>query len=372
MTLLLTMTLFMWLLAEKIPAASDSMSRLGIFFNVFTVMMVVMVFGMVFVAVMHHKKIGDEPLPTWLRTFVFNWLAFKVGIRSRESKKDETKRKSHFIRCSDSNSPSNRNLDHSSISVSIKEGISPNCKKVAEEKERDDSKPATQENNNIPKDDKITTIEKNRTEENRGEENEEVNKHCNNAHENRDAQSAEGNKNASRTFEEKDVTGKFNINGQNEENIELQMVTPKEDYAHSNNCGEVASSLTSKQKECEATKEKNIAPTKSLPRLRNIGLHLMAKKRGDTITNEKMNNESSSDVQLPTKLNKMSFKRVADCAMKNLAKQKYELTIQKLEKERKEKRFFYEWRVCAETVDRTFSILSVLVFLVTVVCIFNG
>ena len=91
------MTLFMWLLAEKIPAASDSMSKLGIFFNALTVAMVAMVFGMSFVSSMHHKRIGDKSIPKWLRMYVFEFLAYKLGVRYDGGENQKKKNKSEKI-----------------------------------------------------------------------------------------------------------------------------------------------------------------------------------------------------------------------------------------------------------------------------------
>ena len=58
--------------------------------------------------------------------------------------------------------------------------------------------------------------------------------------------------------------------------------------------------------------------------------------------------------------------------MEGLAKRKNELMEEKLAKERCDKRFHYEWRMCAETIDRMFTILFVSIFVIAALWLFHG
>jgi len=77
----------MLLLAEMIPAAADSLSKLGIFFNVLIIEMVFMIFMMCYVARMYNKSVGDKPISHWMRTYIFENLSYKLFVRERKTEK---------------------------------------------------------------------------------------------------------------------------------------------------------------------------------------------------------------------------------------------------------------------------------------------
>ena len=81
------MTLFMLLLAEMIPAAADSLSKLGVFFNVLIFEMFLMIVLMCYVARMYNKSAsGDEPIPDWMRRYIFDDLSYRLWVRKRKKK----------------------------------------------------------------------------------------------------------------------------------------------------------------------------------------------------------------------------------------------------------------------------------------------
>jgi Neurotransmitter-gated ion-channel transmembrane region. len=76
----------MLLLSEMIPAASDSLSKLGIFFNVLIIEMVVMIFVMCHVARMYNKSVGDKPISHWMRTYIYDGLSYRLYVRKRNKR----------------------------------------------------------------------------------------------------------------------------------------------------------------------------------------------------------------------------------------------------------------------------------------------
>jgi len=82
-TVFLTMTLFMLVLADMIPAAADSLSKLGVFFNILIIEMFVMLIVMCYLSKMYNKSADDEPIPTWMRTYIFDYLSYKLCIHKR-------------------------------------------------------------------------------------------------------------------------------------------------------------------------------------------------------------------------------------------------------------------------------------------------
>ena len=363
-TLLLTITLFMWLLAEKIPAASDSMSKVGIFFNTLTVVMVAMVFGMSFVAGMHHKRVGDKSIPEWLRVYVFDFLAYKLGIRNRGNR-DKNKR-TDFGNCKEK--PSFSSVESTSDG-SLKSVL---CKKTVLAENRNINTASSNNDIELPEIKVVSTkVETSLTSE-----------------QNNDGK-VDVDKNHERSFVNDNIS---NIGKDCESATSTTTMSPAVIASNGDvNIQMTSSPSPTSQKETLVMTEnvddvdKKVEETsdvaKPIPRLRNVGLHLIMNKRKNSNNNNNLLTDQSNAQNIPlstlapsstSPTAKMSFQMVAECAMESLAKRKNELMEQKLAKERREKLFFYEWRVCADTVDRLFSIIFVGVFVVAAIWIFHG
>ena len=247
-TLLLAMTLFMLLLAEMIPAAADSLSKLGIFFNVLIVEMVVMIFMMCYVARMYTKTIGDKPIPRWMRTYVFDNLSYKLFVRERKTKKPTEKFRMEVV-VEESETTSEKSTDCS---------------------ENSSRKGSTSES---PR--KVSATESNRLLENKESD-----------------------------------------------------------------------------KETQAAK-KRLAFSRF-------------KQMGKSIINQNTVEEDSKS----NKPTQVSFTSMA-YTVTQLMKRKNDLLFAQLNEERKERQFFYEWRICAITLDRVCLIVFTLMFFVTSVSIFS-
>ena len=61
------MTVFMLVVADIIPATSDVVPLVGVFFTVSMVEMVIMIIVICYVMRMHHKTASDPPMPIWMR-----------------------------------------------------------------------------------------------------------------------------------------------------------------------------------------------------------------------------------------------------------------------------------------------------------------
>lgn len=66
-TLLLAMTVFMLVVADIIPATSDVIPLVGIFFSASMVEMVVMIVVLCYMMRLHHKGPTDPPMSLWMR-----------------------------------------------------------------------------------------------------------------------------------------------------------------------------------------------------------------------------------------------------------------------------------------------------------------
>ena len=554
------MTLFMWLLAEKIPAASDSMPKLSLFFNTLTVAMVAMVFGMSFVSTMHHKRIGDKSISEWLRVYVFEFLAYKLGVRysigSEGSNQNSQKKKEgkkmdskdvegcltdcHHTSFNKTNRLKNirKTSDPPVVTVSLFDGkktlYGPKSDKAIEKdnKEHDNffiskkkagkdcsyEKPVEllkmASTNPSNKDGKskckkpstIVTIEKNEKDcctQQAFDKKDNVlsspvptllelslkDNEVENFHNNHDSNSIRetaliGNlstgsissspsividnddgteptsnllvaerksvtvsavsiDNKEVTADDDDVFESINNdknarskmcdnksnklaitqiaspNVKSKEKVEGKMSQSKADICTTGDAGtnKIALDINDKGQDkvdgndtesidknkdntTKLTEHEKPVVARPMPKLRNVGLHLMMNKRrtssNDTNKSDNKNdltNFNSSNAQntlfAPTRSSattstgggtsssttsklKMSFQQVAGCAMEGLAKRKNELMEEKLAKERRDKRFHYEWRMCAETIDRMFTILFVSVFVIAALWLFHG
>eukprot|EP00111_Clytia_hemisphaerica_P019011 TCONS_00056209-protein len=86
-TLMLALTVFMLIVAEMIPASSESVPMLGIFFTCVMIEMVLMVFAMCYTLNLHFKEPNSENrIGKWTRAIVYNRLAIYLGVRKREKK----------------------------------------------------------------------------------------------------------------------------------------------------------------------------------------------------------------------------------------------------------------------------------------------
>ena len=76
------MTVFMLIVADLVPASSETIPLLGIFFTAVMVEMVLMVFTMCYVLKLHLKEPDDgKEISPFMRRFVYDFLAIKFQIR---------------------------------------------------------------------------------------------------------------------------------------------------------------------------------------------------------------------------------------------------------------------------------------------------
>ena len=81
-TLLLAMTVFMLMVADMVPASSESIPLLGIFFIAVMIEMVLMIFCMCYILKLHLIEPEDgEEISPMMRRFVYDYLAFKFRVR---------------------------------------------------------------------------------------------------------------------------------------------------------------------------------------------------------------------------------------------------------------------------------------------------
>ena len=71
------MTVFMLVVAEIIPATSDVIPLVGIFFGASMVEMMVMIIVLCYIMRLHHKIASDPPMSPWMRRYV------QVGKKTR-------------------------------------------------------------------------------------------------------------------------------------------------------------------------------------------------------------------------------------------------------------------------------------------------
>lgn len=65
------MTVFMLVVADIIPATSDVVPLVGIFFNASMVEMVIMIVVLCYIMRLYHKDADDPPMSLWTRRYVF-------------------------------------------------------------------------------------------------------------------------------------------------------------------------------------------------------------------------------------------------------------------------------------------------------------
>ena len=89
---MLALTVFMLIVADMIPASSESVPMLGIFFTFVMIEMVLMLSAMCYTLNLHFKEPNAENrIGKWTRAIVYNRLAIHLGIRKREKKFKNTK-----------------------------------------------------------------------------------------------------------------------------------------------------------------------------------------------------------------------------------------------------------------------------------------
>ena len=66
-TLLLAMTVFMLVVADIIPATSDVVPLVGIFFSASMIEMVAMIVVLCYIMRLYHKGPNDPPMSEWMR-----------------------------------------------------------------------------------------------------------------------------------------------------------------------------------------------------------------------------------------------------------------------------------------------------------------
>jgi len=102
-TLLLAMTVFMLVVADIIPATSDVIPLVGIFFSASMVEMVVMIVVLCYMMRLHHKGPTDPPMSLWMRKFVLDWLSYQVRIRVKEDPNTSKTASQQFLALSKAN-----------------------------------------------------------------------------------------------------------------------------------------------------------------------------------------------------------------------------------------------------------------------------
>ncbi|XP_067878592.1 neuronal acetylcholine receptor subunit alpha-7-like isoform X3 [Heterodontus francisci] len=80
-TVLLSLTVFMLLIAEVMPANSDSIPLIGQYFASTMVIVSFSVIATVFVLQYHHHNPTEGKLPTWVRTVLLKWCAWFLRMK---------------------------------------------------------------------------------------------------------------------------------------------------------------------------------------------------------------------------------------------------------------------------------------------------
>ena len=68
-TLLLSLTVFMTIVADIIPDTSDAIPLVSIFHLAALYEMVIMIVVLCYNMTLHHKDAGDPPMPNWMRRY---------------------------------------------------------------------------------------------------------------------------------------------------------------------------------------------------------------------------------------------------------------------------------------------------------------
>ena len=83
-TLMLSLTVFMLIVADMIPASSETIPMLGLFFTCVMIEMVLMVFAMCYSLNLHFKDPSpDNRIGKWTRLIVYDCLALRLGLRKK-------------------------------------------------------------------------------------------------------------------------------------------------------------------------------------------------------------------------------------------------------------------------------------------------
>ncbi|XP_019753533.2 neuronal acetylcholine receptor subunit alpha-7 isoform X2 [Dendroctonus ponderosae] len=85
-TILLSLTVFLNLVAEKIPTTSDAVPLIGTYFNCIMFMVASSVVLTVVVLNYHHRTADIHEMPQWIKTVFLQWLPWMLGM-SRPGKK---------------------------------------------------------------------------------------------------------------------------------------------------------------------------------------------------------------------------------------------------------------------------------------------
>lgn len=67
-----------------IPAASDNISLMEVFFTCVIIEMVLMIVLMCYISKMYLQNAEDGRIYPWMRKYIYEYLAFKFGVRKRE------------------------------------------------------------------------------------------------------------------------------------------------------------------------------------------------------------------------------------------------------------------------------------------------
>ncbi|ESO92118.1 hypothetical protein LOTGIDRAFT_176763, partial [Lottia gigantea] len=91
LSVLLTITVFMLMVADKMPQTSESISVISIYLMVVLTTSCLSVLSSVFILGIHHQRGKPHKVPTWLKMFVFRFLSPLLCIKQRRH--EESKRR---------------------------------------------------------------------------------------------------------------------------------------------------------------------------------------------------------------------------------------------------------------------------------------
>ena len=84
------MTVFMLVVADIIPATSEVIPLVGVFFSAAMIEMVFMIIVLCYIMQLYHKEPEDPPMPWWMRKYILDWLAYKVKVRKPDESGNNT------------------------------------------------------------------------------------------------------------------------------------------------------------------------------------------------------------------------------------------------------------------------------------------
>ena len=80
----------MLVVADIIPATSEVIPLVGVFFSAAMIEMVFMIIVLCYIMQLYHKEPEDPPMPWWMRKYILDWLAYKVKVRKPDESGNNT------------------------------------------------------------------------------------------------------------------------------------------------------------------------------------------------------------------------------------------------------------------------------------------